>query len=483
MAIVLKFKQGDSGTELSLNAGEAGFQLAGQGWSPAVATPVHMGDPPPIGETIHLLLANTSHNNIATNMQSLHEMQVLADRYINDPHQEDPVWLHAKMDNETGERRALVYRIEAQYKTSWFGPQATALDIPLVLTVVRGPYWESTSVRNLPDAAPSAAACVVYDYTAAGDVVAAHDIVGDVGARLRFFDLYNVNNDLERFWMGIRSAGKHGADGITNFINIWECENGTNNASESGVTDEVDATASGGNMVEVTETDLEWDDTWQQVLDIDINDVTANEEDQRGNFQWLLRAKVDSGSWEVRLSVTTGVDAYAPSSYVSKRMDIVEITDTDWRYYEMGIAPMSERNIHAIIASDMPKGNESGFHVYIYARRTGAASGDLNVDCVIPMPVDEGFIKFEWFSSFLDKMFGQSPEGTWSAIGGAYGASMGIVLHEPESIENFVLPPGDGRIYCVYETPGSSDIADVIIFNQADRGRYYERWLSLRGSE
>jgi hypothetical protein len=483
MAIVLKFKQGDSGTELSLNAGEAGFQLAGQGWSPAVATPVHMGDPPPIGETIHLLLANTSHNNIATNMQSLHEMQVLADRYINDPHQEDPVWLHAKMDNETGERRALVYRIEAQYKTSWFGPQATALDIPLVLTVVRGPYWESTSVRNLPDAAPAAAACVVYNYTAAGDVVAAHDIVGDVGARLRFFELNDTDDSLERFWMGIRSANKHGADGITNFVNIWECENGTNNASESGITDVVDATASGGNRVQVVETDLDWDEAdFKEVCLIDIDDVTVNDEDQRGNFLWLLRAKVTAGTWEIRLSITTGVDEYAPTNYVSLRKDIIEISDTDWRYYEMGIAPMSERNIHAIIDSDFPKSQEDAFTIYIYARRTSGA-GNLHIDCVTPMPVDEGFIKFYSLGTFISKVFGQSPEGTYGVVGGSIGSSLDLVFPEPRSVENFILPPGDGRIYCVYERAGSSDITDTVSFNEADKGRYYERWLSLRGSE
>jgi hypothetical protein len=62
MAIVLKFKQGDSGTELNLNAGATGFQLSGQGWSPSVATPVHMGDPGPVVETIHLLLAHTNQN-------------------------------------------------------------------------------------------------------------------------------------------------------------------------------------------------------------------------------------------------------------------------------------------------------------------------------------------------------------------------------------------------------------------------------------
>ncbi|MHC4334123.1 MAG: hypothetical protein ACYSUV_10290, partial [Planctomycetota bacterium] len=191
MAIVLKFKQGDSGTELDMMDGTDGFQLAGRGWSPAVATPVHMGDPPPITENIHLRIRETDQDAIATSMQLLHEMQVIANRYMKDSTQEDPVWLHAKMANETGERRALVHSISVQYKSSWFGTEATVEDMPLVITIVRGPYWESITVRNLPDYAPSAAACVVYDYTAAGAAVSAHDIVGDAGARLRFFDIYD----------------------------------------------------------------------------------------------------------------------------------------------------------------------------------------------------------------------------------------------------------------------------------------------------
>jgi hypothetical protein len=36
-------------------------------------------------------------------MQALHDMQVFADQYINDPTEDTPVWLHAKLDNETGD--------------------------------------------------------------------------------------------------------------------------------------------------------------------------------------------------------------------------------------------------------------------------------------------------------------------------------------------------------------------------------------------
>jgi hypothetical protein len=472
MAIVLKFKQGDSGTELNLNAGATGFQLSGQGWSPSVATPVHMGDPGPVVETIHLLLAHTNQNNIAASMQSLHEMQVLADRYINDLSQENPVWLHAKMANETGERRALVYSMSAQYKTSWFGEQATALDIPLVLTVVRGPYWESTTVRNLPDAAPSAAACVVYNYTAAGDVVAAHDIVGDVGARLRLFTLYdNSGNNPVRFWMGIRSANKHGADGLTNFEPIWECESGTNNASESGIVDAADATASGGNRVQVVETDLDWDETdFKQVLKFDINDVTANEEDQLGNFLWLLRAKVTAGTWEVRL--TWMWTQYADSIPT----EIVEISDTDWRFYEMAINPIPFTNIHSFSNTDIPRTGEDSYLLHISARRT-SGSGNLYLDCINPIPIDEGFCKLDFGSELTNGAIAQSPEGYYSVISySAAGGPSGIFsVNTPDSIENFALPPGDGRIYCSYERTSSSVLADTVIFNDSDIGRYYER--------
>ena len=487
MAIVLQFKQGDSGTTLNLNAGETGFQLAGDGWNPAVATPVHMGDPPPISEFIHLLLAHSSHDNIATSVQSLHEMQVLADRYINDPTQETPVWLHAKMADETGERRALVYSITIQYKTSWFGAPATALDIPLVVTVVRGPYWESTTVRNLPDAAPSAAACVVYDYTAAGDSVTAHNPVGDVGARLRFFTLQdNGADNVSTFWMGFRSAPKHGAQGISNFEEIWECEDGTNRVGESGVTDEVDATASGGNMVEVTEIDLDWDDgTFRSVCNIDINDVTSNEEDQFGNFLWLLRAKVDSGTWEVRLHYFSRLTVGGvPIEPLIK--DIVEITNTNWANYEMGISPISGRDIHAITEADATKDNEGFYKVYIYARRT-SGSGDLNIDCLIPIPVDEGFAKLSFVTQGTQMyVLAQSPEGNFAT---AIKSSTAIldIGRGIESINNFVLPRGDGRLYCTYEQYGGvnpvSNITDVVTFNPGDIGRYYERWLSLRGSE
>ena len=145
--------------------------------------------------------------------------------------------------------------------------------------------------------------------------------------------------------------------------------------------------------------------------------------------------------------------------------------------------PQTEKNIHAIINSDVLKTHSSNFRVYIYARRT-SGSGNLYVDCVIPIPVDEGFCKIEYFSGSANKSSGQSPEGDYSTINWSLaGTSISLLVPGHRSVENFILPPGDGRIYCVYERPGESDITDAIIFNDGDIGRDYERWLSLRGSE
>lgn len=473
MATLLKFKQGDSGTELNLNSSTTGFTLEEDGWFPVVASPIYMGDPPPVLETINLILNHTSQNNLAASMQSLHEMQVLADRYINDRTQETPVWMHAQMNGETGERRALVYEINIQYGPQYLAAGSSIPQIPLVLTVARGPYWENPTVTNTGSSGNLTGACVTWDYTTTPG-----DNVGDVPARIRLFSI-ELTDTTTRYWMGFRSANKHGATGLSNFETIWECEDGTNNPDsvETGITDQADATASGGNIVRLVETDVDWDDgSWRRVMLHTLTQASTNEEDQFGNFLWLLRAKVptSSSTWELYFrfhSNTSGV-----SVGISK--DIIEINDTDWRFYEMGINPISLRNMQAIIEADQSKTQDGDFSVSVYGRRTSGTS-NLYLDCIIPLPIDEGFAKLDFGKSYTRHYFGQSPKGEWGAMVYSAGATLDICA-TPESIENFSVPVGDGRLYTVFERASASDITDVVNLGVS---KYYERWLSLRGNE
>lgn len=482
MSIVLKLKHGESGTQLDFMAGSSsGFQLSGRGWAPAVATPVYMGEPAPVLETISLLLSSSNHNNMASSMQYLHQMQVWAETYMKDSTKNEPVWLHAKMNAETGERRVLVRSIGVQYKSSWFGNEATAEYIPLVITVLRNPYWENPTVRDMPQYAPTADVAHIYDYTAAGASVGAHDISGDVGARLRYFDIYGGpgGGDIYgKFWMGLRSAVKHGTGGLTNFDPYWEFESGT---LYTDVTHTADSSASNGYKARVTESALNWDDEWHPACwqSASIPASGLNEADYMGMFLWLLRCKVTSGTWEVKLhfyGYEDDADTYVESP-------IFEIDETAWRWKEMAVQPIGVIDTHAFFGDDVYDEDVlAQMKVVVYAQRT-SGTGSLDIDLVFPVPVDEGFCKLQTAGSETDAdnfVFAQSPEGTVQAQDRGGG---GLIALMPIDFVNFTLPPGDGRLYIVHEGLDGSDITDNIRLNTSDAGKYYERWMSLRGAE
>jgi hypothetical protein len=412
-------------------------------------------------------------------------MQVYADQYINDPTEDTPVWLHAKLDNETGERRALVRNIQVQYGASWYGDEATVNDIPVTITVIREPYWESTTARDMPASAALSGAAVEYDYTAAGASVAAHDIVGDVGARIDHLSILGDTGDdaHENAWIGLRSDAK--AD-TTYFDPIWECEDGTLAgavATSDAVTEPNTASPGGGSGVYVVGTPTA-DNTWELYLSHRVSNTgvaVGNVDSLIGTFLWLLRSKVvASNVFEVQ--VRFGVFGLAYADYI--RGPIVEIDHTDWKYTEMGVSSLPIWDIQGY--SSWNDNNLLWNHEFqIWARRT-SGSDNIHLDCVCPIPVDEGFLHYSnaldagvtYYVSFFD-----SPKRILSML---TVDKNNIYSHSIPSFntQNFVLPPGNGRLYCVYS--GSSEISDItnsINFNPADKGKYYERWLSLRGSE
>jgi hypothetical protein len=312
-------------------------------------------------------------------------------------------------------------------------------------------------------------------------VVGAHDIVGDVGARLTHFTLApDTDDELGRVWIGIRSAGKHPA--LANFSHIWECEAGTNNASESGITDVADATASGGNRVNLAETDLNWDGgNWYEVLELAVEDTVTggNETDNFGTFLWLLRAKVDSGTWNVQYRW-----GYQPMGSTADFIhgEIVEVSNTSWDFHEMGIQDLPLTNIKAFWNYGEQK--EGDYCIQIWATRT-SGSGDLDLDCVGLVPIDEGYC-VSWGFDIVQSdaagnwQFAESPSGEAQAI---VDRSASLADTCPFDAHNFRLPPGDGRMIIFYARDTSSDIADVLDVNNGDVSGYFERWGILRGSE
>lgn len=473
MAIVFKLRYGS--TDLTFQGGTAGVQLAQRGWLPGVAPAWAQGMPGLVTESLAVLIQGSSHDNLATYLQSLALFQRYAAMYRQDSLWQTAVWLHAKLTGETGEVRALVNALDWAWDSSPFdGVPSTQYTLNANLSVVRQPYWEGTAARSLPINSPiSAAAAVVYDYTAAdGFGTSAHDIVGDAPARVETLLLSSATAGatLDRFWVGLRGAEKHGT--LANFVAVWECEDGTNGAH--GV-DTVDATASSGYMVRHTPGGA----TWEKVCAITLGDVTANYADNLGRFIWLLRYKANSSSvFQVRLLF--GYTGMADADLVYGPLPD-SVSSSDYDLVEMGPGQIPMRNWQAA-AADMTATLEQDFQVQIWAKRT-SGSGTLDVDCLIRIPVDQGYliVRDAAIANGHYAVFSETPNGGTQCV-----HFDGTQLTEFLDYEawNLRLPPGDGRMVVAYARSGTQTLTDQIgVGGAIGWDGYYERWTSLRGAE
>ena len=467
MAVVHKFRR--NVTDLNLNAG-AGAGWRTVAWNPKVATPAYGEVPEPVEETLTLLADCSSQDDLATKLQALDAMRRYADEYVHDRVQEHPVWWHAKMYSETGERRALVRKIETEINC----PLVTRADwvennrAVVRARVTREGLWERTAATTEVTGSGISVLGGVFDYTAS-------DVVGDVPARIYQLNLTTsvTSLRLDHVWIGFRSANKRGT--LTNFEPLWELEDGGAVTDTALAADETASPGGEGNTKMVTS--FTTDSGWRERVTIETGDVTSHHDDNRGMFLVLLRAKVDSGTTaEVQLRV--GYSAMDDDDYVEKAK--VEISATSWTEYEMAVLTIPLRDIRATRVLDSEYDNK--VDIQIWARRT-AGSDSLHLDCLNLIPVDEYYI----FAS-ATKLIYEPGDATYfyfgvAADGRSYGVSKSgrdIVALAQIETGGAGVPVGDGRLYVVAARENKvNDISDTY-----DVGiQFYPRWLTLRGAE
>ena len=428
--------------------------------------------PPDITEVLPTRLTVSSGDNAAVQLQKFHLLQKKAAEYAIDETQVTPVWYHQTMTDETGARRALVRSLEYDPDFNWMDsiPGVTSGINRGAIILVRHPYWERTTSVAMSAASPGAAASVAYDYTNVAD------IVGDVGARIGRFsiDVAATSDPIDRVWMGVRSDNKHGD--AANLGLVWECEDGVNGTY---VSDQAVGTASGGNVSRCAN-NVAFDNTWVRAVYITVAQaVGANYVDQYGRFLWLLRAMVSAGTWEVKArfgTFTTDATVEEISS------ELVEVDSTSFDIYELGVADMPIRNLQVHTPTAFSSPFDIFSCVHLYAQRT-SGTGTLDLDCLMPIPVDEGFCYLK--TTDLDGTrhtveIGCSPKDEFEAM---QTTSTQIYRSVGVAPTTFYLPPGDGRIICAYARSATSDITDAIRFNNATAGQFFPRWVSLRGAE
>lgn len=460
---VLKFRWNT--TDLSLLSVTT-FMLDAKrgGYLPGVAPEVPGREPAPIVENLPTFSQVSNDNAMATQEQALNAMVRRAARFVADPTEAHPVWLHAQMKGETNDARALVRSIVYSPVISRFDGStgsAGTRHFEHNIVIERNPYWEAATSTTVAQGTPSVL----------GGAYALGTVGGDVPARLRLLSIAGVDTfNPATMWAGFRSSTKHGT--LANFVSRWECEDG-HNATDAA--DAADATASDGNRVTVS---FATQTGWYNRLFLRMDDVTANYSDNYGRFLVLARAKLSgTGACDIRLQ--QGISAY-PSAYDFAALTsgpAVEVADTSWHMYELGAITLPMPSIRV---ADV--GYASTSALGIEARRT-SGSVSLYLDCLVLVPIDEFFIK----------------SGNDAAEGGIYTVCDPLLQFsqyrqyaypgtpdipattsvDPPLVSGVGIPPGVGNLYIVAADDGMNNAYD----DQATVDlTYYARYRSLRGS-
>ncbi len=458
MTMIFKLQNGDStaaGNVVDLlNTGATGF--GSRTWAPRIATPLVDRVPAPVVETIETQVRGSNQDNLAQHVQQLHDMQRWTDQYMSDRQYLDgvgvgPVWLHSKMNNETGERRALVRSLDAVYArdvdSDFYGGMVETNNLmEMGLAVERGPYWEKTTSSTGSQTSGLDSVGGLYDYTTAS----ATNVPGDVPARIEKLEVWADTTAMSYIWAGFRSAGRHTDPAMLPTVPLPQFSMGID---ATGVADPTACEATNVTVNFASATG--WTDrlTGTHGLAAGPYDV------ETGLMLLLLRAQVTSGaSCEVRvLRHNTAATEDAVYS------DPVRINASAWTIYPIGYHNNGGRPT-----------------ITVQARRLSTA-GSLYLDRMVMLPVDEYFLYAEGNSIIGGPVQENGFHWTVRADDTLLGYSDKLAKFTRNVAQSGAgVPPGDGRMVVVAARANRVSYASD---NLTMKLSHFPRYVSLRGAD
>ena len=306
-------------------------------------------------------------------------------------------------------------------------------------------------------------------------------VTGDVPARLYALNVDDIAaaNTYREYWFGFRSTNK--VTTPANFVSLWECENGTDGVSTADNTDVLASPGGGGNTrKKCTFANPVWASRTVQTLSTATG--AANYADQYGQFIVLLRAKVEQGAAQVKISqgLATTNNRFGP---------VVDIAATSYTLYNLGVAQFPTRDLHSTPIAMYAATYDSLNVLDIWARqKPGAAPAteDLSLDCMIHIPCDEYFIHIPNASTSDpadSTRVSVSPEDIAESYEIDAGTST-IAMQNAISVIGSGVPVGaNGRVF-VCAAQGPDGLAPASLTADMDISvSPILRWLYARGAE
>lgn len=451
MAAVLKLSF--DGTDLSF-LDTSGMFLVDPGWIPKVGDLGADGKAGRVKEAILVEINGASYDDVGANEQALSDMMRVCRIWRQDKRME-AVWLHSKLDGETGERRALVHNISWRWKSQHYAGAMVSFSPRLTIIIERDGAWEQ--LADTPDVDIAAVATVggMLDYT----VGPGADVVGTLPARLSKLETWANAADLGVLWGGFRSDEKHGDAGA--FDPVLNIEGLTSVGADTA--DVGDATAENGTRTDVDFTVTEGWGLRKRGFVTAIGNASIEEESSP--FLMIVRAYCDAAT-EAEIKISHNNNSTIADTSSEQFTEAVAIDANAWTFYPLvGLWD-----------------NFRAPHMRLYARRT-AGAGELHMDVIVFMPTDEYFIFGEQVSMIGNPAVGfrLTLETFADGIINGYSGSLnysGLVSNVEATGPG--VPIGDGRlVVCAARDNRVSVLTDTLTVRTA----FFPRWAALRGAE
>jgi hypothetical protein len=267
---------------------------------------------------------------------------------------------------------APIYDCRVEMPADWAGVQdATKTIEDVTVTIERG-LWQGYA----PGLISFTENVGVLDYACASSSASAVDVGGDTAAlyTLRVFQS-SGSTTINRVIVGYRSQALGGANYAS--LGKKEAESQTNGTDTS---DQVDATASGGNCVRCT------------FGTTTIATRLSGSGIPYGTHRIFARMKITG---DIVATVNAKYQDTSASGAVYVANDSVSVSSTSWLVYDLGVARYYESGIGAIYST-----TATGIWA-IDALRASGTSGNLDIDWVYFMPT-EGYLTASGFTMLYD---------------------------------------------------------------------------------
>jgi len=463
MAMVLTLVRRDDFSadieSLSLLSFTNGFSVEKGGWVQAIAAE----DEASVIEAMTLWARGTSHDNLATNLVALDKLLTKARWYKETP-ERYALWLRAQLTNESHTREAVVLNARRGSVQVFSPPASPGNTIKgYSLTLERTPLWEGARVAVSSTPAISG----IGGYT---DDIAI--TVGTDPARIALITFLGSSNGiLTEYWWGFRTA-RNGT--LANFRSPWELESGHATNDTTNTTDTTASPGSGNTKLNCTFTShpemaLR---AYFTLADIDATYF----EDLRGTFDLILRAKCGTGVTS-RVQLSYGLYGTAPTTLAGpyNTCDPVTITGTSWKLYNIGRVTLPAGGKGYSTKTGM---RESLLRIAAELVAGSAGADALDMDCIIPIPVDEGYGHIigglGWKMNVSVSPIGHVTANEENSAGYIYAITTADI--NPVTC---VVPVGANRLYCAAQRLASSVLEDTL--NVA--ADIIPRWRTLRGDD